>query len=123
MTGQGIAICLGLLLTFVAIYVLVPHVIGRCLLYYWPLKSMWTFALAFIAIDLLLIAAATWWIFHILAAMELHELQATGDNDVGIYYGGMEMMIVIADLIGLPVSIWAGLSVRHSHRDRNGRMS
>ncbi len=57
-----------------------------------------------------LIIGGTWLALVALNAEETKELALTGENGIGIAYGGLEILIIIADFIGLPVSVWFGLS-------------
>ena len=111
---MGIAVLGAFLLGFAAVYWWLPRIIARCLLRIWPAIPAWGFVLFFTLIIITLLGFGTWAIFMGLKADEAREFALTGENDIGVAYGGLSMMIVIADLIGLPVSIWSGLSVGRS---------
>ena len=111
MTGTGLGVLGALLIGFVASYVLIPWVIARCLLHICPSISPLRFVLIFTIIIISLIIIGTWITLVVLNTAEAKEIALTGENDIGVGYGGLEMSVIIADLIGLTVSLWSGLSV------------
>ena len=105
---------LGLLIAFLAIYVLLPWLTARGLHWIWPSARPWQFSLAFVLMNTLMIVEGTALVFACLSHEEAKELALTGQFDTGEVYGGLAVFIVLADLIGWPVSIWSGLSARRS---------